>query len=205
MSKVLVFDLGNTVLTNDWHHDRPEKDIAFCEYFNVSKEVLESSFDSVWLDFSLGKISEEHFWEIFLEKSGTKKPNVKKAKALWRKYQKPIDGMLDLLSMLKKNYRMAAITNISKEWLAFKRKKFKLDAYFETIVSSAGTGIKKPDPKIYQILIKRLKVKPENCIFIDDSKKVFEGVQKQGLNIILFKDRMRLEEDLKKEGIIIKK
>ena len=41
--------------------------------------------------------------------------------------------------------------------------------YFETVIDSSEVGIRKPDPKIFQIAVDRLGVLPEEVIVIGDS------------------------------------
>ena len=64
-------------------------------------------------------------------------------------------------------------------------------AYFSThdffklctgIVISAREGVKKPDKRIFDILLSRYNLKPEECIFIDDDDtgKSFETANKMG-------------------------
>jgi HAD superfamily hydrolase (TIGR01549 family) len=109
--------------------------------------------------------------------------------------------MLDLLQRLKINYRLAALTTISKGWLDFKRKKFDLDKYSETIVSSGYTGWAKPDPEIYDILIKKLNVDPKTCLFVDDDEYKLPPAQKLGMTTILFINQKDLETKLVDLGI----
>src|ERR1700748_350372 len=41
-------------------------------------------------------------------------------------------------------------------------------ALFDHIIESAKTGIRKPDPRIYEMMCEALNVSPANCIFLDD-------------------------------------
>ncbi|MFH0837160.1 MAG: hypothetical protein V1870_03455 [Candidatus Aenigmatarchaeota archaeon] len=36
----IIFDLGNVVLTNDWHYDCPEKDDEFTNCFGISNDDM---------------------------------------------------------------------------------------------------------------------------------------------------------------------
>lgn len=145
----LVFDLGNVVLTNDWHFNCPEKDQAFSAFFHISSEDMERGWDAGWPAFSVGKTSEIEFWNTFLTTAGASTVDVQKAKQLYREYQFEIEGMFGLLDRWKDKYKLAVLSNISKEWLEFKKKKFSLDQYFETYVASGEVGIDKPHKEIY--------------------------------------------------------
>lgn len=197
----IIFDLGNVVLTNDWHCDCPGKDTEYSEYFSISPPDMERGWEAFWPKFSVGKITEDEFWRGFLGTAGAKIIDVEHAKRLWRKYQRPIANMLNLLARLKQRYRLAALTTISKEWLDYKRGKYGLDDYFDIIVSSGYSGLAKPDPKIYDLLIQKLGVNPEDCLFIDDSEGHLPPAEKIGMETILFTKQENLEKELRKLGL----
>ena len=41
-------------------------------------------------------------------------------------------------------------------------------ALFDHVIESARIGLRKPDPRIYQMMVEALKVDPKNCIYLDD-------------------------------------
>src|SRR6185437_14246190 len=43
-----------------------------------------------------------------------------------------------------------------------------LDDLFEVVIESSKVGLRKPDPRIYQIACESLGVQPEQAIFLDD-------------------------------------
>lgn len=196
MISVIIFDLGNVVLTNDWHYDCPEKFQEYSDYFGITYDDMERGWKLFWSDFLKGKITENEFWKGFLETAGAKTIDVEHAKSLYRKYQKPIENMFDLLKELKQNYRLAALTTIAKEWLDFKTEKFNLNNYFEVIVSSGYSGLAKPDKKIYELILEKLKVNAGECVFIDDSETCLIPAKELGFKTILFKNSEQLKEEL---------
>lgn len=196
MIKALVFDLGNVILTNDYPYNTPEELKEFCDYFGVTMDNSYSGFWVAFPDFALGKCSEDEFWKKMLYSARAKKENIEHAKKLYRKNQKEIENMLALLSKLKKNFHLAALSTIPKEWFEFKRKKFNLDSYFEHIVSSGEYGIEKPNPEIYKIVIEKMRLDPSEMIFIDDKESTLPPAQKLGMKTILFRGQKDLEEKL---------
>jgi len=196
MITVIIFDLGNVVLTNDWHYDCPEKFKEYSDYFGITYEDMEKGWDILWPQFKISKISENEFWKRFLETAGAKNIDIEHAKLLWRKYQKPIENMFNLLKELKQNYRLAALTTITKEWLDFKIEKFGLNNYFEVIVSSGHSGLAKPDKRIYKLILEKLKVNVKECVFIDDSEVCLTPAKELGFKTVLFEDSEQLKKEL---------
>jgi putative hydrolase of the HAD superfamily len=41
-------------------------------------------------------------------------------------------------------------------------------ALFDHVIESAKTGIRKPDPRIYEMMCEALDVKPQACVYLDD-------------------------------------
>jgi putative hydrolase of the HAD superfamily len=198
---VLIFDLGSVVLTNDHPFHTANQAKEFCSYYNIDLDEWLRGWDSSWPDFRIGKITEDEFWKKLLTFSMTDKIDIEFAKKFWRDNQRPIEGMFDLLDRLKKSYKMAALSTISKEWLDFKREKFELDKYFDLIISSGYSGLKKPYPPIYHLIIKKLKENPQNCIFIDDLDINLATARDLGMKTILFGERKTFQNDLHSLGI----
>ncbi len=196
MTKVIIFDFGNVVLTNDWTIRDERKNEEYAKYFGVSIDDLQAGWKANWYDFFVGKTTEDEFWKGFLDIAGSAKKDIEHAKFLWRKYQKPIDGMLELLKKLKQNYRLAGLPNIGKEWLDYKRGKYNLDELFEVIVDSGHAGIIKPDTEIYELVLEKMKTSPQECIFIDDKKENLEPAEKLGMKTILFTGIENLKKEL---------
>jgi len=197
----IIFDLGNVVLTNDWHYDCPEKFEAYTAFFDITYDDMERGWKASWPLFCLGKITEEEFWKNFLYTAGAKIVDVEKAKELWRKYQRPIETMPELLNKLKHLYQLSALTTISKEWLSYKNDKYQLDELFGTIISSAYSGFAKPDPRIYKLLIDTLKISPDKCLFIDNDPDALTPAKEMGMQVLLFQNQKKLEAQLRKIGI----
>lgn len=81
--------------------------------------------------------------------------------------------MIEALRRIKANYKTGCITNNvpanmtgSNEGRSLYAKD--VMALFDHVIESAKTGIRKPDPRIYEMMCEALAVKPEACIYLDD-------------------------------------
>ena len=76
-----------------------------------------------------------------------------------------------------------------------------LAPYFDSVIFSCSVGMKKPDPRIYRLACKKLKVKPKNCFYIGDgSSRELSGALHVGMFPVLIrspfeKDSVRYDED----------
>lgn len=114
----------------------------------------------------------------------------------------PIDGTVDILERLKnEGYEIHALTNWSAETFPIARARYDFLEQFETILVSGEEGMKKPDARIFHLLLDRIGHPAERCIFIDDSAKNIEAASKLGFDIILFESPVGLQDALQTRGI----
>lgn len=113
------------------------------------------------------------------------------------------DDVLNLIKKLKKNYKLALLSNQIEEWLEEIIEKYELDKIFDVIITSYNFKIAKPDIAIFNETVKKLDVNPEECIYIDDLEKNIPPAKKLGMKTILFKNTNQLIEELNKLGVNI--
>ena len=112
------------------------------------------------------------------------------------KYEK-FEELWNLLPALKKRYKLAVINNGNSLANRYWRKKFDFSIFDEFTVS-AKIGIKKPDPRIYLLTCKKLKVKPDECLFLDDLRENIIEVKKLKMRTQWWKAKIKKEINLKK-------
>ncbi|MFJ1708733.1 HAD-IA family hydrolase [Kitasatospora sp. NPDC088346] len=62
---------------------------------------------------------------------------------------------------------------------------FDLAGSFDAVVLSADVGVRKPDPAIFRIVLDRLGVSADECLFVDDSETNLEAAAALGLTPLL--------------------
>ena len=196
MIKAILFDLGEVILTNDWHYDCPEKFTAYSNYFGITYNQMEKGWKIAWPLYETGRVTENKFWEIFLRTAGASTIDINQAKKFWRKYFGSKPGIFPILKKLKEHYKLGILSSTGKEWLEYKIKRYKLNTYFSLYITTSNTSLRKTDKKIYQIAIKKLHILPEETLFIDDTKKVLKVAQELKIKTILFKNSKQLLKEL---------
>jgi epoxide hydrolase-like predicted phosphatase len=99
-------------------------------------------------------------------------------KPLWR-----------ILPELRKKFKLAVINNGTSLTLPKFESKFHINETFDLFISSATEGVKKPDGNIYKLTVQRLGVKPDECLFMDDSLPNIEGAKKLGVATIHWENK----------------
>jgi putative hydrolase of the HAD superfamily len=99
------------------------------------------------------------------------------------------DELVDFLrSARDAGYRLALLTNNVQEWEPRWRPKWPIDELFETVVDSGFVGMRKPDPEIFQLTLRRLELPAEACVFIDDLEPNVIAARECGLHAVHFRD-----------------
>jgi putative hydrolase of the HAD superfamily len=57
-------------------------------------------------------------------------------------------------------------------------------ALFDHVIESAKIGLRKPDPRIYRIMVDALDVEPERCIYLDDLGVNLKPARDMGMTTI---------------------
>ena len=96
-------------------------------------------------------------------------------------------GLYDFLQSMKdRGARMACLSNDVAEWSLKLRKKFALDEFIEYWVISGNVNCRKPDKRIYQIMINKLDAEPGTIFFVDDRVPNLNAAKSCGLIPIHF-------------------
>ena len=52
------------------------------------------------------------------------------------------------------------------------------------VIESAKIGLRKPDPRIYRMMVETLKVDPKNCVYLDDLGVNLKPAREMGMTTI---------------------
>jgi putative hydrolase of the HAD superfamily len=108
---------------------------------------------------------------------------------LWFRGRKPNEPFVDFLRRLRGDgYRIALLTNNVLEWEPRWRAQLPVDELFTLVVDSHKEGVRKPDPKIYRILLDRLGAEPGQCLFVDDTEENCVAARELGIESVRFTD-----------------
>jgi putative hydrolase of the HAD superfamily len=57
-------------------------------------------------------------------------------------------------------------------------------ALFDHVIESAKIGLRKPDPRIYRMMVEALGVDPKNCVYLDDLGVNLKPARNMGMTTI---------------------
>lgn len=194
MIKAIVFDYGGVIKIND-------SDLVadICEYLNISKEEWSSEYFKINHLANIQGVSFEDIFKMATSKfnDGEEAQNyvldlIKSNKGKYHLNNELIDIIKEFRN---KGYKTALLSNNSIE-LRNKLEDIGIINIFDEVIISAEVGFQKPEPKIFQILFDKLRVKPNEVVFIDDTLRSLGGAGDIGYIPVLFKDNESLKLEL---------
>lgn len=144
----------------------------------------------------LGQISEEEYWKTVIRKNSWNIA-VEDLKSSVRMNFKEVKGTRKIIERLKQNgYKLGLLSNHAKEWVQYCEITYKYHQLFNIILYSYEAALSKPDTGIFLAILKKLQVKPQECLFIDDHDKNIIAAQSLGFNTIHFSSASDLKRKL---------
>ena len=203
--KAIIFDVGG-VLQLGIPSKLKQRHLGIHEYmakkFKLDLDSWYDSIDTPYSDSMKGRLSEKEAVKIISKNLNTK-PKILK-KLFFKAYKKFFKKNLFLYKfankLKKKGYVIGILSDqwhLSKKMLTSKKDMKK----FSPVIISCDVGLRKPDPKIYKILIKKIRrknknIKTKEILFIDNRNWNLKPARKLGMKVILFKNNKQFFRDL---------
>jgi len=198
MITTIIFDLGGVYIKTFKgieHHLEPILGIKAEEIYS---KLLGKELDSL----VRGKLTEEECWLKIIEKNNWK-VDVELLKKAIRDYFEEIKGTRKIIERLKeRGFKLGLLSIHVKEWVDYFDKKFDYHKLFHSTLYSFEVGLRKPEKRMYELILLKLDSKPEECIFIDDNSKFLVPAKELGMKTIHFRSPSQLENELKGMGLL---
>lgn len=193
--KAIIFDVGGVLF-------RANKDVHtyMSTNLNIRRAIWSKKIEPEYSLAVKGIISKEKTLKNISKKLGIPRERLEKVWTnCYKRYKKDI-LLINLTKKLKKRYKIAIL---SDQWQLAKEifRQVGFHNHFNQAIFSCDVGTRKPELRIYKIALKKLKLKPQECVFIDNLEKNLRPAKKLGMKTILFEDINQLKKDLKKKGI----
>lgn len=203
MIKNIIFDFGNVLL--EWNEDKIAANYSNNkEEQEILKKVIFKSNE--WFKLDNGYMSYQEVIPVFKENLPINlKSKVEEIMSTWYKAMPINQEICNLIKRLKENnYKIYALSNTHIPVYEYV-KNLEIGKYFDGFLISAIEKKMKPNEDIYNRLFEKFKLVPEECFFIDDSKKNIVTSRKCGMQGHIFdiNNFSKLIEELKKRNILV--
>jgi putative hydrolase of the HAD superfamily len=124
--------------------------------------------DSLVCDFETGRIEEDDFTEALAQRmSRLAKRRVEPHGLVARLFPLRMEEqMFDAVAAARRAGLKTGL--LSNSWGRSLYPLERLDALFDVRILSSDVGLRKPDPRIFEVMVDRLAVRAEECIYVDD-------------------------------------
>lgn len=191
MIKAIIFDYGGVIANTGKLGDFFIKE---AKRHKKKPEKIIQTLKETWEKARVNEISSIKFWEIMARSLKMNRHELRKKCLKSPKIRKTL---LTVICKLKKQYLVGLLSNHIEDWLEERINKYGLNKLFDVIVTSYGSRKAKPDIKIYEEMLRKLKVKGKECVYIEDVERYLLPAKKLGMKTILFKNTTQTISALK--------
>lgn len=199
MITTIIFDIGNVLADFTWREHFAS--------FGYDDEMVErigraTVMNPTWNENDRGVMKAEDIIQEFVATDPEIGKDIRKVLQDVRTIVSRNDYAIPWIQDLKgKGYRTLYLSNFSEK--AETDCAYALDfiPYMDGGILSYKEKVIKPMPEIYQLLIDRYSLVPEECVFMDDTQANLVGAEKFGIHTIHFQNQAQAIEELRRLGV----
>ena len=145
--------------------------------------------ENAWAKFERAEVDIETFDALFAEESRALGAEVRGKDVLPLLSGDLRPEMVGALKLIKSRFKTGCITNnlpANAIGSASGRSLYVAEVMvlFDHVIESAKIGLRKPDPRIYRMMIETLGVDPKNCVYLDDLGVNLKPAREMGMTTI---------------------
>jgi putative hydrolase of the HAD superfamily len=182
--RAVLFDIGGVVVGSPLDAiARYEREQGIPAGF-INRVVVSSGADGAWSRLERGELRLPAFYEAFdrdCERAGCR-ISAEVLMALVARSTVPRPAMIDAIARIRaRGLLAAAVTN---NWITEEEGTGALRPHFDAFIESAVTGVRKPDPRIFELACAALGIGPAEAIMLDDIGANLKTARAMGMTTI---------------------
>jgi putative hydrolase of the HAD superfamily len=189
MIEAVIWDFGGVLTTSPFEaFARFEKERGL-PIDIIRRTNAANHLENAWAKFERAEIDIEAFDRLFAEESASLGAEVRGKDVLPLLSGDLRPEMVEALKRIKAGHKTGCITNNLPDnaiGSASGRTLYiaEVMALFDHIIESAKIGLRKPDPRIYKMMIDALGADPKNCVYLDDLGVNLKPARDMGMTTI---------------------
>lgn len=189
----IFFDLGKTLV--DFDYQLALRKIGERSSIGVI-EVAERAYSNNQVTpYEEGRLTTEEFFRKQKEIFGFE-GSVEELESIWQDIFTPMPDHVVLARQLAEYHPLACISNISETHIAFLEKNYDFFPIFRERFYSCRVGCMKPDRRIYEHALERMKADRFETLFIDDNEANILAASGMGWQTIHLRPDVSLKDAL---------
>jgi HAD superfamily hydrolase (TIGR01509 family) len=182
----LFVDIGGVLLTDGWDHHARKRAAA---NFKLELAEMEDRHHRICDTYEEGKLTLEEYLDqvVFYRKRPF-------SRAQFRRFMfaqsKPYPQMIELVAQLKVRHKLkiAVVSNEGRELNAYRIRKFKLDGFVDSFISSCFVHFRKPDADIFRLALDIAQTPARHVVYIENTPMFVQIAEGLGIRSILHMD-----------------
>ena len=182
----MFVDIGGVLLTNGWdHHSRKRA----ARHFKLNWTEMEERHALNFETHEEGRMAFEEYLSrvVFYEKRTLTRAQFS---SFMCAQSEPYPEMIDLVVRLKLRYglKITVVSNESRELNAYRIRKFKLDGFVDSFISSCFVQLRKPDVEIFRLALDIAQAPARQVVYIENTLMFVQIAEGLGIRSVLHTD-----------------
>jgi 2-haloacid dehalogenase len=201
LQPAIVFDFGGVLVEWDPH-------ILYRPFFNGDDAAIDRFLQAIGFhEWNLRQDGGRSFDEGVAVLSAQFPQHAPLIRAYHERYADsisgPVPGTVEILRACKAaGYPLYGLSNWAQEKFDLIRPQYDFFDCFDDILISSTVNLVKPDPRIFEIFLTRIKRRAEECVYIDDSAVNAATADRLGFVTIRFEAPAQLAAELDRLGVL---
>lgn len=199
MITTIIFDIGNVLADFVW--EEHYRSFGYDEEMvdRIARATVKSP---LWNEYDRGVMSDEELLQGFIDNDPGIEKDIRRVLQDVGPMVTRNDYAIPWIQKLQgRGYRCLYLSNFSRRAHIECAASLDFIPYMDGGILSYQDKVIKPMPEIYQLLIDRYQLVPEECAFMDDTPGNLDGAEKFGIHTIHFKNQAQAIEELRKLGV----
>jgi putative hydrolase of the HAD superfamily len=189
MIEAVIWDFGGVLTTSPF--------AAFARFERerglpadiIRRTNAANHLENAWAKFERAEVDIEAFDQLFAEESLALGTEVRGKDVLPLLAGDLRPEMVEALKRVGANFKTGCITNnLPANAIGSKDGRSlyitEVMVLFDRVIESAKIGLRKPDPRIYRMMVEALNVDPNNCVYLDDLGVNLKPAREMGMTTI---------------------
>ncbi|MEG0792627.1 MAG: HAD family phosphatase [Lachnospiraceae bacterium] len=195
----VIFDIGNVLADFRWREY-----LDGFEYKEEVKDIIAKAVfqNQIWNERDRGLKEEEEYLQQFCENAPMYEKEIREVFAGILEVVQAFDFSDDWVEAIKRQgKKVYFLSNYSKSNFEYSLEKFRFLQNGDGGIISYQVKQIKPEPYIYETLLKKYNINPKEAVFLDDLKDNLETAKRFGIHTIHVTSHEAAVEGLKEYGI----
>ena len=189
MIEAVIFDFGGVLTSSPFE--------AFARFESerglpvdiIRRTNAANHLENAWAKFERAEVDIERSIRLFAEESRALGAEVRGRDVLPLLQGDLRPEMVEALKRIRAKFKTGCITNnlpANAIGSTTGRSLYVAEVMvlFDHVIESAKIGLRKPDPRIYQLMVETLKVDPKKCVYLDDLGVNLKPAREMGMTTI---------------------